>query len=336
MKQLRFAMIPLILAVSIGSASGQKYTRLHSFGSNGGGPNDPQMSGAIAQSRAGNLFSTAPDTWTGGQGTVFRITPAGTLTILHSFNGADGNKTTSGLTLGTGGHYWGTTVGGGLYSQGTIFKMTAAGDLTTLHNFTGGADGGSPGAPPIEGIDGNFYGTTSAGGGVGNGTVYRITPSGAFRTLHSFGAPTQGTSNAGLVQGTDGFLYGTTYYGGTHSLGTIFKISVSGHFKKLFDFDGTHGSNPFAGLMEGADGNFYGTASVGGSVNGGVVFKITPSGTLTVLHDFTGGSDGNNEVGGLLQATDGNFYGTNNLGGGSGWGVLFRITRRRILGTSQF
>ena len=327
MNRLRPATITLLLAAYIGSAPAQTYTLLHSFGGNGGGPNDPRYSGIMAQSHAGNLFSTAPDTWTKGQGTAFKITTAGAVTILHSFNGPDGDQSISGLTLGTGGHYWGTTADGGLYSHGTIFKLTAAGDLTTLHDFTGGADGGNPGAPPIEGIDGNFYGTTGSGGGAGNnGTVYRMTPSGVFHTLHSFGAQTEGTPNASLVQGTDGFLYGTTFDGGTHGLGIIFKMNISGHFQKISDFDGTHGSNPFAALTEGSDGNFYGVASGGGSAGGGVVFKIMPSGTLTVLHNFTGGSDGNNQVGGLLQATDGNFYGTNDLGGAFNWGVLFRIT----------
>ena len=98
----------------------------------------------------------------------------------------------------------------------------------------------------------------------------------------------------------------------------------------LFSFDGTHGANPYAPLIQGSDGNFYGVTVGGGSSGGGVVFKMAPSGRLTVLYNFTGGSDGSNEVGGLMQATDGNFYGTNNLGGASNWGVLFRITSSGI------
>ncbi len=142
----------------------QSYALLHSFGTNRQGPNDPRFSGIIAQSRGGNMFSTAPDTWTRGDGTVFKITRSAAVTTLHSFSGTDGAESVSGLTLATGGHYWGTTARGGLYGYGTIFKMTAGGALTTLHDFTGGADGGLPGAPPIEGIDENFYGTTGIGG----------------------------------------------------------------------------------------------------------------------------------------------------------------------------
>ena len=124
------------------AATTQSYTMLQSF-NNEQGPNGSQPSGIIAQSRGGNMFSTAPDTWTGGEGTVFKITSSGTVTVLHSFSGTDGGESISGLTLGTGGHFWGTTAGGGLYGFGTIFKMTAGGALTTLHDFTGGADGGS-------------------------------------------------------------------------------------------------------------------------------------------------------------------------------------------------
>ncbi len=153
--------------------------------------------------------------------------------------------------------------------------------------------------------------------------MYRISSSGEFQTLHSFGATSLGYPNGPLVQGSDGFLYGTTFYGGTNGAGTIYKISISGNFKAIATFGGIFGANPFGPLIEGGDGNFYGLASRGGTNAGGVLFKVSPSGTQTILHNFTGGTDGSNPVGGLVQATDGNLYGTNDLGGAFGWGILF-------------
>ena len=324
MSRLRLAKIALVLALATAPLNAQTYKVLYNFGSNSGDPTDPRYSGTIAQSRGGSLLSTANDAWTDGLGTAFRITPRGTLTVLHYFNGTDGQAPQGGLTLGTDGNYYGTTESGGGFGYGTVFKMTAQGSVTTLYSFTNGTDGGSPSAAPIQGIDGNFYGTTA--GGSGNGSVYKITASGTLTSLHSFSDSDGAIPYAPLVQGRDGNFYGTTANGGSNYLGTIFRIKSSGKFQVLFSFDGTHGANPYAPLIQGSDGNFYGVTVGGGSSGGGVVFKMAPSGRLTVLYNFTGGSDGSNEVGGLMQATDGNFYGTNNLGGASNWGVLFRVT----------
>jgi len=324
---LAFAL-GLILVASVAQA--QTYRVVYNFGSNGRGPNDPHYSGIIAQSRGGNFYSTAPDIWTNGQGTAFKMTPAGALTVLHSFNGTDGLNTHSGLTLGTDLYYYGTTPAGGRYSHGTLFKMTDQGVVTTLHHFTGGADGGNPGSPPIEGIDGNFYGTTAIGGSPGNnGTIYQVSRSGAFATIHSFGyASPDGTTNSALTQGKDGYIYGTTLYGGANGLGTIFRFATSGAYATLYTFDGIHGRNPLGALVQADDGNFYGATTLGGTADAGIIFKITPNRTFTILHNFTGGGDGMNVVGGLMQATDGYLYGTNDIGGQGGFigGVLFRIS----------
>jgi len=331
------ASVGLFISTIVGSAFGQTYTLITDLSQTE--ISDPIFSGFIAQGRDGGLYSTAPDTWAESLGSAFSITPTGALTVLHTFTGQDGERTHSGLTLGTDGNFYGTTALGGLYGNGTIFKMTSAGVLTTLYNFTGGNDGGQPGAPPIEGSDGNYYGTTTLGGWAGNtGTVYKMTPAGVVTTLHSFPV-VQGTmgypyGNGALLQASDGQLYGATFYGGKNACdngfgcGTIFRISHSGQFKTLYNFDGAHGANCYGPLIEGSDGNFYGVAPDGGSVSGqtGVVFKMTPAGSLTVLHNFTLSSDGGNQVGGLVQATDGNLYGTNNLGGAFGWGVLFRVS----------
>jgi len=197
-----------------------------------------------------------------------------------------------------------------------------------LYSFTNGADGSNPTAPPIQGLDGNFYGTASGQGENGrSGSVYKITSSGVFTTLHSFTGTDGAIPTAPLMQATDGNFYGTTYFGGANGAGTIFRISASGKFKVLFNFALVTGY-PNASLIQGSDGNFYGvtTGNSGNGYQGGFAFKMTPGGMLTVLHTFTGGSDGDNQIGGLVQATDGNFYGTNNVGGSGGEGTIFRIS----------
>jgi uncharacterized repeat protein (TIGR03803 family) len=306
------------------AAPAQTCTVLYNFGVNPERPNDPIFQGIIAQGHDGDLYSGSRDAWTGSDGTIFKITPAGALAVLHLFDGTDGQDARGGLTLGTDGMFYGGTFLGGLDSYGTVFKMTPSGELTTIHNFTGADDGGYPGAPPIEGSDGNFYGTSSYGGKTGNiGTVYRISPSGVFTTLNSFGLTSSflvgNYQNGPLAQGSDGLLYGTTFYGGPDDVGTIFSVSPStGKITTIFTFEGTNGQHPLAALIQASDGNFYGTTLA--NSNGGTAFRISAEGEFTVLHTFTGSSDGANPVGGLTQATDGNFYGTNTNG------VVYRIS----------
>ena len=333
---LTVAALVLVMAASIAEA--QTFSVLYEFGSNSGDPSRPAYSGIVAQGRDGNLYSTAP---AGGTccGAVFQMTPAGKLKVIHNFTGSnnDGAFPQGGVTLGSDGNFYGTTYEGGSVTAGAVFKVTPGGTYTTIYSFTGGSDGAYPYAPPVEGNDGNFYGTTTAGGntvacGGGCGTIYKITPAGALTTLYQFDI-THGYEPYGpLVLGTDGNFYGTTPAGTSANAGVVFRISPAGKFTLLFSFDGTHGETPFAGLVQGADGNFYGTTIYGGSTGGGVVFKITPSGKLTVLHTMNGTTDGARPYGGLVLASDGNFYGANVDGGtinsdcSDGCGTVFKIT----------
>jgi len=330
-------VVTLVLVIAAGVVQAQTFSVLYDFGSNSGDPSRPAYSGIIAQGRDGNLYSTAP---AGGTccGALFQITPAGNLKVIHNFTGSnnDGAFPQGGVTLGTDGNFYGTTYEGGSVTAGAVFKVTPGGTATTLHSFTGGSDGAYPYAPPVEGNDGNFYGTTTAGGiagcGSGCGTIYKITPAGVLTTLYQFDI-THGYFPYGpLVLGTDGNFYGTAPNGTSANEGVVFRISPAGKFTLLYSFDGTHGQSPFAGLVQGADGNFYGTTIYGGSTGGGVVFKITPSGKLTVLHNINGTTDGARPYGGLVLASDGNFYGANSNGGtvnsncSNGCGTLFKIT----------
>ena len=321
MRRMRIDWLFIMVALITPAAPGQAtYKVLYNFGSKSGDPWTPTNSGVIAQGRDGNLYSTSPQGGTGGgQGVVFKITPAGKLTVLNS------SKTvlfpSGGLTLGTDGDFYGTNSGGG-FGPGNIFKVTAGGTMTTLHSFT--LNG--PTAPPIQGVDGDFYGT-SVNDGQNFGTVYKITPSGTFTVLHSFDATDGAFLYSPLVQATNGSFYGTTEAGAPDNYGNAFKVTSSGTFTVLFDFEGTHGANPFSPLIQGSDGDYYGATANGGANEHGVVFKMTPGGNITVLHSFTGNGDGAYVVSGLVQATDGNLYGTTNSADGiTGCGTIFRIS----------
>ena len=203
----------------------------------------------------------------------------------------------------------------------------SAQSLTTLYSFAG-SDGALPEAGLVRGSDGNFYGTTYFGGTNGDGTVFKITPSGTLTTLYSFAGSDGVDPVAGLVQGIDGNFYGTTYQGGANGEGAVFKITPSGTLTTLYGFAGSDGEFPYAGLVQGSDGNFYGTTVFGGAdcldLGCGTVFQITPSGTLTTLYNFAG-SDGVAPYAGLVQGSDGNFYGTTQQGGANNVGTVFRL-----------
>jgi uncharacterized repeat protein (TIGR03803 family) len=314
-------------------APAQTYTDLYDMGATSADPNDPIWSGVIAQGRDGNMYSTTPQYWTGGPGDVFKITPTGTVTVLASINSTT-RTGVGGLTLATDGKFYGTSASGGTFGYGTIFSITAEGSLTTLYSFTNGADGSYPTAPPIEGLDGNFYGTTAAGGlelTAGHyGSVYKISPSGVFTTLHTFAGTDGANPLAPLMQAADDNFYGTTFFGGTNGAGTIFRIGAFGKFEVLFNFDTESGAvpgYPFGALIQGTEGALYATTSgSNGNSSGGTVFKFAP-GELKVLRNFAGGADGNNLSAGLVQATDGNFYGTNDVGPLTfAGGVIFRVS----------
>ena len=305
-------------------------TMLYSFCSQSGCMDGDQPFAALVQATNGYLYGTT--TLGGGYGTVFKTTPSGTLKTLHSFSsGADGGVPDAALVQATNGYLYGTTQGGGANGAfGTIFKMTPSGMLTTLYSTcsqSGCPDGGYPNAL-VQATNGDFYGTMYLGGANGYGTVFKITPSGTLTTLYSFcsqGANPDCTDGyeplAALVQATDGDFYGTTYAGGANGYGTVFKITPSGTLKTLYSFCSqsacTDGAYPYAGLVQATDGNLYGTTyGAPFSSTYGTVFKITSSGTLTTLHSF-GGLDGAHPIAGLVQDTNGKFYGTTYVGGAS-------------------
>jgi uncharacterized repeat protein (TIGR03803 family) len=223
-------------------------------------------------------------------GTVFKITPNGTLTTLASFGEVGGSEPFAPLIQATDGNFYGTT-------PGTVFKVTPSGTLTTLASVS------SSYAGLVQATDGNFYGTTEYGGNDvcdgGCGTVFKVTPSGTLTTLLAF--TSSANPVAALIQATDGNLYGTTGVGGVNNdcggsppgptgCGVVFKVTLSGTLTTLFSFDGADGEAPQAALVQGKNGEFYGTTAAGGAsgacANGcGTILSLSvglmPGGTLS-------------------------------------------------------
>ena len=332
-------------------------TTLYSFCSQRGCADGANPQAGLVQSTGGSLYGTALAGGASGHGTVFKITPSGTLTVLYTFCPQGGQSCTdgagpyAGLALGTNGDFYGTTEGGGANGAGTVFKITPSGTLTTVYSFcskSACADGASPYAGLLLGTNGDFYGTVVGGGANGYGTIFKITPSGALTTVYSFCSKSVcadgGSPYGGLVQANSGDLYGTTYTGPTGTncngggCGTIFKITLSGTLTTLYSFchqfDCPDGAGPYAGLVLGTNGDFYGTTVGGGISSSGTIFQITKSGTLTTLYSFCSVefpcADGEAPFAGLVQGTNGMFYGTALWGGSNacqgGCGTIFSLS----------
>ncbi len=309
-------------------AGAQTVTTLYSFvGGKTSGANPWYVT--LVQGTNGQLYGTTYNGGTKGLGTFFEVTTSGTLTVLHSFTGGktDGANPTGGLTLGTDGNFYGTTQMGGTDLQGTVFKMTTTGTITLLHSFDSVTDGSFPWGPPIEGTDGNFYGTASGGKGV-DGLVYKITSSGTYSTIYTF-TPTYGTYPiAPPTQGTDGYLYIPVSLGGTDGCGTIVQITTAGVLNNSYDFAcDAGGAFPIGPLVQAANGDFYSTTQDGGTNGEGTIYQLTTSMDVTILHSFGAlFGDGEYPGAGLLLATDGNYYGSTAEGGTYDDGILFNTT----------
>jgi len=394
-----FILILLCATISV-AAPAQTFTMLADLSSTtGANPQSP-----LTQGLDGNFYGTASDYGAFGGGTFFQVTPSG-VNVLYNFcsnqsgNCPDGANPSGQIALGPDGNFHGTTEGGFYEAEGngSVYKMTPAGSMTELYNF---ADCPPCVSNPATGLtlsrEGDFYGSgeadeaepsafnnlvfkvspsatfstvlivcpngvcpTDAGpsgtlllasggnligpgpGGVnGEGAIYRMTPAGTPTVLYSY--CTDSTCHDGyqptspLVELTAGAFYGTNLYGGagTHctlsqGCGTAFRVTASGTFTKLHDFCAwagcADGGRPTA-LIQATDGNFYGTTSVGGTSGDGTVFSLSSTGHFTLIHSFSG-TDGSQPETALYQATDGNLYGTTNQGGsGSNFGTIFRIS----------
>jgi uncharacterized repeat protein (TIGR03803 family) len=263
---------------------------------------------------------------------------AQTFTVIHSFTGgSDGANPLGGFFI-VGDYLYGTASSGGSSGVGVVFRVSLSGAETVLHEFSGGTDGASPQGHLVMDKDGNFYGTTNAGGVSNAGTVFKVTRKGVETVLYSFtGMPDGANPVAGLAIDKAGNLYGTTTAGGSSGNGTVFKLAIptvsGGEWTEevLHSFGtGTDGTIPVAGVTFDASGNLYGTTSAGGSYGYGTVFQLTPSTpswTENILHNFELASDGGVPYAGLILY-GGNFYGATTEGGAggqSGGGTIFEL-----------
>ena len=319
---------------------------LHSFlGSDGANPDAPLIMDSV-----GNLYGTTFDGGANGVGNVFKLAPDGTETVLYNF-GVEGFNPAGSLLADETGNLYGTTSGGGNscpYNStcGTVFKLAPDGTYTTLHFFGGGDDGASPTSGLIADANGNLYGTTSDGGGLGApicgvfgcGTIYKLAPDGTETVLYRFSGVDGVRPEGNLTFDAKGNLYGTTQLGGNLSqpcpsapngCGTVFKLSKDGREKVLYNFCSKphcqDGSLPSSSVIFDKTGNLYGTTPQGGAstycegpFSCGVVFKLSESGVETVLYNFCSISrcaDGMDPQDGLIMDKLGNFYGTTDIRG---------------------
>ncbi len=355
------SFVPLV------DAHAQTFTVLHAFmgGTDGGSPQS-----TLIFDGAGYLYGTTANG--GGKigckhsgcGAVFKLSPDGTVTLLHAFVGkryGDGAEPRGGVFADQAGSLFGTTVSGGLrchrqihigYGCGTVFELAPDGSETVLYAFKAERDGIFPFEGVTSGKNGNLYGTTNIGGivgcsSLGCGTVFKVSPDGREKVLHAFtGGSDGGFPVAGLISDSAENLYGTASAGGNSGCGgsgcgTVFKLTSNGTQTVLYTFTGgSDGASPAGGLVIDAAGNLYGTTAGGGGIGCGgygcgTVFKLAPDGTQTVLHAFGGGSDGNEPLAQVIADSAGNFYGTTYVGGGTecggtGCGTVFKIASNGV------
>jgi len=326
------------------SPDGSTYTTLYSFCSKPLCVDGANPYGGLVLATDGNLYGTTygdqnPTCGAFGCGTIFKITPVGTLTTLHTFcvqaSCPDGANPYGSLMEGLDGNLYGMTSSFGHNGLGTAFKISLLGKFTVLHSFGAGTDGGAPFGGFIQAADGTLYGMASTGGTGGDGTVFKMTTTGKVTTLHNFSGVDGSTPYGTLAQtfplnGQPPTFYGTTYSGGAGN-GTIFKITPDGTFTQIFSLcpggSCLGGSQPLAGMIITADSAFYGTTAYGGTDNNGVLLESTDFlNTYSIVHNFCGDcGDGSFPQAPVFQHTNGALYGTASGGGAGGVGTVYSV-----------
>jgi uncharacterized repeat protein (TIGR03803 family) len=296
---------------------------LHNFTAAEGPPSSPLLEAG------GHLYGTTSSGGTFNLGTIFTITiDGGAVTILHSFNGAQGSFPSHGLILGSDGYLYGGTEGGGQFGRGTVFRMAPDGMFTSLYSFA--APFGAANKTLAEGVDGNFYGTV-AGFDQFDAAIFKMTPAGAVTILYSWhpGYDTASPNPDGLIRVPDGSFYVWTH--NFYNTGSIFHLASDGtsltHVHTFADAD----QGWPTGITLGADGNLY--VSMTGILSSsefqgdrGRILRMSADGSFTLIYQFTGPPMNSTWPSALLQATDGRFYGTTRTVFGTEAGAVFAMT----------
>jgi uncharacterized repeat protein (TIGR03803 family) len=342
----RILVVALTMLPAI-AAHAQTYSEntLYVFGSSATDGSYPF--GDLVGDAAGHLYGT---TWSGGPspncspyngcGTVFKLDSSGNETILHTFTGgSDGAEPVASLTMDGEGNLYGTTSAGGISTHyaggaGTVFKITAAGEYSILHMFGANpSDGAAPRGSLTPDGRGSLYGTTTAGGSYGKGTVFELRANERETVLYSFRGKADGAyPGTNLLRDGVGNLYGTANQGGNFGVGVMFKLSLGRRLTVLHNFCSSpgcaDGEYPLY-IVRRAEGNFYGSTEYGG-LGQGVIFEVSNAGVESTLYNFCAGGVGSGCPDGSgptrLLAFGGDLYGTASGGGNGGAGLVYKLT----------
>jgi uncharacterized repeat protein (TIGR03803 family) len=260
----------------------------------------------LVQGTDGNFYGTTVYGGANGDGTIFKMTPAGVVTVLHNFDSTDGAKSYFSLVQASDGNFYGVAQAGGADGYGVIYKITSTGTYTVLHNINPGTgDGEGPGSVLTIGSDGNLYGVTGSGNSGYSGTLYKISTAGAFTTLYTFcqsgGNCTDGYGpSSPLKQNTSGVFYGSTYSGGDYSCGndtgcgTVFSLNVGlAPFAALETTSGKEGAKIGIlgqGFTSATTVSFAGTRATAVTATSKYLTVTVPAGALTGTVTVTTGS----------------------------------------------